>query len=172
MSELIVARVRRPHGVTGEVLVAVETDRPRHVFRKGRELHLGDQNGELVGRSVILDRIRPVTKGAILRLEGFTTREAAESLRAHVLLIPAADAAPADADEVRYQDLIGLTALDAGAEIGRVVDLLRIDPTELLVVRGKDRREILVPFVKEIVEGVDLKAGIVRLKLPQGLLEL
>lgn len=172
MSDLIVAKVRRPHGIAGEVAVAVETDRPRHVFRKGRELHLGDARGEPVGRTVILNRMRPTPTGAILRLEGFTTREDAEALRSLVFLIPAAEAAPADADEVRYRDLVGLTVLDAGVEIGKVVDLMQIEPTELLVVRGVNRKEVLVPFVKEFLEGVDLEAGVVRLKLPGGLLDL
>lgn len=173
MSDLIVARVRRPHGVAGEVVVSVETDRPRHVFRKGRVLHLGDQRGEPVGRTVVLDRMRPIPDGAILRLEGVTTREAAETFRAHVLLIPAEETAPPDPDEVRYRDLIGLVAEDeSGRQLGKVVDLLAISPGELLVVREGAGKEMLVPFVKEIVQGVDLEKGTVMLKLPEGLREL
>jgi 16S rRNA processing protein RimM len=173
MSDLIVARVRRPHGVAGEILVSVETDRPRHVFKKGRVLHLGDQNGESVGRTFALDRMRPVPDGAILRLEGVTNRDEADALRAHVLLIPATEAAPPEPDEVRYRDLIGLVATDAdGVELGRVVDLLAISPGELLVVRGSEGKEILVPFVKEIVQEVDLDRRVVLVKLPEGLREL
>jgi 16S rRNA processing protein RimM len=164
MSDLIVARVRRPHGVAGEIVVSVETDRPRHVFRKGRVLHLGDQRGEPVGRTVVLDRMRLIPDGAILRFEGVTSRDAAEGFRAHVLLIPSAEAAPADADEVRYRDLIGLLAKDA--------DLLAISPGELLVIRATGGKEILVPYVKEMVQTVDLENRIVLLKLPEGLRDL
>jgi 16S rRNA processing protein RimM len=173
MSDLIVARVRRPHGVAGEIVVSVETDRPRHVFRKGRVLHLGDQRGEPVGRTVVLDRMRLIPDGAILRFEGVTSRDAAEGFRAHVLLIPSAEAAPADADEVRYRDLIGLLAKDAdGQELGKVVDLLAISPGELLVIRATGGKEILVPYVKEMVQTVDLENRIVLLKLPEGLRDL
>jgi 16S rRNA processing protein RimM len=172
VSDLIVARIRRPHGVTGEVLVAVETDRPRHVFRKGRVLYLGGQQGQPIGSSIVLERMRPTAGGAILRLEGVSTREAAEGLRGHVLLIPSDEAAPADADEVRYQDLIGLTALEDGIEIGRVEDILEIEPSPLLVLKSSAGKEILVPFVKEIVQEIDLPTRVVRMKLPEGLLEL
>ncbi len=57
-------------------------------------------------------------------------------------------------------------------ELGRVVDLLAIKPGEQLVVRGAGGKEILVPFVKEIVQQVDLEKRVVLLKLPDGLRDL
>ncbi len=98
---------------------------------------------------------------------------AAEPCRAPVLLIPADAAAPPDSGEVRYRDLIGLVATDeGGVELGKVIDLLEISPGELLVVRGSEGKEMLVPFVKEIVQEVDLERRVVLLKLPEGLREL
>jgi 16S rRNA processing protein RimM len=172
MSDLIVARVRRPHGVLGEVLISVDTDRPRHVIRPGRILHLGDSRGEPTGRTVTLEKMRPTTGGAILRLEGIATRDAAASIHGATLLIEGSEAAPANADEVHYRDLIGLTAVADGRELGKVEDLLEIRMNQLLVIRGPDRKEILIPFISEMVEQVDVARGELRLKLPEGLLEL
>jgi hypothetical protein len=42
---LVVGTVRKPHGVRGELQLALETDRPDAVFRKGRVLELGDERG-------------------------------------------------------------------------------------------------------------------------------
>jgi 16S rRNA processing protein RimM len=169
---LIVARVRRPHGVRGEVLVAVDTDRPKHVFRAGRNLHLADARGRLTGRSLTLEAIRPTTGGAILRLSGIANREDSEALRGHALLIAAGDAQAAAPDEVRYRDLVGLSATVGEEHVGVVEDILQMPTGEMLVVRGSNGREILIPFVREIVVDVDLAARALRLNVPDGLLEL
>jgi 16S rRNA processing protein RimM len=169
---LIVARVRRPHGVRGELLVAIDTDRPRHVFRPGRVLHLADARGDPTGRSITLEGARPTTGGMILRIRGVSDREGADELRGRVLLIAGADAQPADLDEVHYRDLVGLTAIADGEVLGEVRDIVEMPTVELLVVRRQEGKEVLVPFVREIVRGVDLERRELDLALPEGFLEI
>lgn len=169
---LIVARVRRSHGVRGEVLVSIDTDRPKQIFRPGRRLLVGDLDANPSGRSVVVGGIRPATGGAILRFEEVRTRDEADTFRGHSLLIPAEEAPPAAADEVHYRELVGLTARCEGRSLGSVVDIMDVAGRELLVVRGEKGREILVPLVPEIVREVDLAAGELRLELPEGFLEI
>ncbi len=169
---LIVATVRRSHGVRGELLVAIETDRPERVFRKGRELRVGDSRGEPDGRGVTLDGVRFATGGAILRLRGVTDRAVSDAYHGATLLIPAEQAEPAREGEVHYRDLVGLTALDGGRPLGEVTGILRVGQSELLEVRRIDGGETLVPFVKEIVRDVDLGRREVRLELPEGFLDI
>jgi 16S rRNA processing protein RimM len=169
---LIVARSRRPHGLRGELLVTMDTDRPKQVFRRGRALQVGDGEGDPTGRVLVLEAMRPTPDGAILRFEGLTAREEADALRGTVLMIPADEAEPAGQDEVHYRDLIGLAAVAAGVRLGAIEDILEIGTTEMLVVRGEGNEEILIPFVKEIVRGVDLDRQELRLELPEGFLEI
>ncbi|MEX2582997.1 MAG: ribosome maturation factor RimM [Gemmatimonadota bacterium] len=169
---LIVARVRRPHGVRGDLAIAVDTDRPGAVFRMGRTLLLGDPRGDPMGRECRIARYRPTPSGAILTLDGVATREDAEVLRGHTLLIPAAEAAPAAADEIHYRDLVGMTARTAELPIGTVTDILPLAGGEMLVIRTGGGREILVPFVKEMVAGFDLETGELTIDPPDGLLEI
>jgi 16S rRNA processing protein RimM len=169
---LIVARVRRPHGLRGELLVALDTDTPRHVFRVGRMLQVGGARGEPTGRTLTVESMRPTTGGAILRLEGVDSMEAAGDLRGAVLMMDRVEALPAGRDEVHYPDLIGLRALHGEVELGTVRDILEMPSVEMLVVRGAGGKEILVPFVREIIERVDLESREVRLRLPEGFLEI
>lgn len=169
---LIVGRIRRPHGVRGELLIAVDTDRPKAAFKRGRTLYLADSRGEPTGRRFEIQNLRPTTGGAILNLTGVASREDAEALRGHSLLIPAGDAAPADADEVHYRDLIGLTVRTADTEVGRVDDILALPAGETLIVRTTGGKEILVPFVKELVVDVDRDRRVLTIDPPEGLLEL
>lgn len=169
---LIVARVRRSHGVHGEILISVDTDRPKQVFRPGRAFLLGDGRGEPAGRTVVLASIRSMSGGALLKFTGIEDRNASDALHGSTLLIPATEAEPAASDEVHYRDLVGMDAVVDGEPLGKVADILEIGPAEMLVIRRKGGKEMLVPFVKEIVRDVDLEARQVRLELPDGFLEI
>jgi 16S rRNA processing protein RimM len=170
---LVVATVRKPHGVRGELQLALETDRPGVVFRTGRVLELGDARGRPVGRRYTVGRARPFKDGLLLTLRELTSRNAeVEELRGMALLIPVDEAAPADEGEVLYRDLLGCDVVVAGERIGTVKDLLPTRGSELLVIRRRGAKELLVPFVAEMVKSIDVERRTVEIEPPEGLLDL
>lgn len=171
-AHLAVGTVRKPHGVKGELQVALDTDRPAQVFRPGRSLEVGDASGKPTGRRVTLARSRPFKEGLLVQLEECGDRDAADALRGATLLIPAGEATPAAADEVPYHVLVGSTVLVGDREIGTVREVLETAGAELLVVRRPGAADALVPFVKEMVVGIDAERREVRIEPPEGLLEL
>ena len=71
----------------------------------------------------------------------------------------AADERPGDPDEFYDHQLVGLAAYDLdGRELGEVTGLAHGGAQDLLQIRTPDRRDTLVPFVKELVPEVDLAA--------------
>lgn len=169
---LVVATVRRPHGVRGELYVALDTDRPQSVFRAGRVLWVGDSEGRALGGTLTVERARPMKDGMLLKLGELTSlTPEVEKLRGHSLMIPAADAAPDRQDEVHYRDLRGMEVRHAGAEIGVVTGVMETLGPELLVIRRAGGAELLLPFVKEWVT-VDRSARRIDISPPDGLLEL
>ncbi len=79
----------------------------------------------------------------------------------------------ADPDEFRDHELIGLSVRTAaGEQVGEVADVLH-HGQDLLVVRraGPGGGECLVPFVKAIVPEVDVRAGLLVIDPPRGLLD-
>lgn len=172
MDHLIVARVRRPHGVRGEVLVSLETDRPQEVFGAGAKLLLGDRSGNPAGRELVVHRMRPTTGGAILKFQGIDDRNDVDGLRGGSLLIDADAAAPAADDEVHYRDLVGLSARADGETVGTVADIMDLPTGAMLVIRSGTAKEILVPLVGPLIEEVDLQSREIRLRLPEGYLEI
>ena len=80
-----------------------------------------------------------------------------------------------DDPEGRYaHELIGLRAVRAlpGAEpqhLGEVVDLEPGVAQDRIVVRTPDGEEVAVPFVEQLVPGIDPEAGVVTLDPPGGL---
>jgi 16S rRNA processing protein RimM len=170
---LSVGTVRRPHGVRGELLVGLETDRPGAVFRVGRVLTVGDAVGRPLGRQLTVQRARPQQDSMILQVQELASRtQEVEDLRGHTLLIPVAEAAPGDEEEVPYHRLIGLAVVVEGSRIGTVAEVVETAGPELLSVRRTGRKPLLVPFVKEMVRRIDLEGGEIELDPPPGLLEL
>jgi 16S rRNA processing protein RimM len=170
---LVVATVRRPHGIKGELYVALETDRPKSVFRAGRALLLGDSEGRPVGGAVTVERARPQKDGMILKLAEHAGRTPAlEGLRGHSLLIPATEAAPASEEEIHYRDLRGMEVHHGEEKVGTVRGVMETPGGLLLVVQRPRSGELLIPFVKEVVVAIDRAARRISIEPPEGLLEL
>jgi 16S rRNA processing protein RimM len=170
---LMVGVVRKPHGIRGELFVELETDRPEAVFVPGRVVQLGDERGRPSGDRLTLEKVRPFKGGVLVRVAEHPTRDAAlELLRGRTLLLPVAEVPPLDEDEVFLHDLVGLRVVAEGEAVGVVVDVTAIASGDLLVVRREGKRDLYVPFVREIVRDVDLQRRVVELDAPPGLLEL
>lgn len=168
---LVVARVRKPHGIKGELSVSLETDRPEAVFREGRRLWIGS-DPEVPSQEVEVERGRPFKGGYLVKLVGFDQRdESVEGLRGSFLLMQREEAEEAGEDEIPHHELIGMQVIHGDREVGEVVDLYELGWAEMLVIR-RGERETLVPLVREMVARVDRDAGVLELDPPSGLLDL
>jgi 16S rRNA processing protein RimM len=169
--DLVVGRVVKAHGVTGEVVVEVRTDDPDDRFAPGAVLRGRPRNGP--ERDYVVDAAREHSGRLLLRLDGVVTRETAESLRGTVFLVDSEDLPPIeDPDEFYDHQLEGLQVVTTtGRSVGSVAEVLHTAAGELLSVRFEER-EVLVPFVSAIVTSVSLAERIIEIDPPEGLLDL
>lgn len=169
---LVVGRVGRAHGIRGEVSVALRTDDPDSRFAPGATLAADPpERGPLTVVSA-----RRHSGRYIVAFAGVTDRAGAEALSGTTLVVDSADLLPPDdPDEFHDAQLLGLRveATD-GVEIGELADVVHGPAADLLVIRlaGGDDREVLVPFVREMVPTVDVRAGLIVIDPPDGLLQL
>jgi len=169
--QLVVGRISRPHGVHGELAVEVRTDDPDLRLAAGTVLATEPASAG----PLTIARARWHSGRLLVQFAGFGDRTAAEDLRGVLLLVDSDDLDdPADPDEFRDHQLIGLTVRTAaGEDVGTVSDVLH-HGQDLLVVSGSGKRagaEIMIPFVAAIVPEVDLAAGQLRVDPPPGLLD-
>jgi 16S rRNA processing protein RimM len=151
---LEVGRIGRPHGLRGEVVVRLTTDRLERLA-PGSVLH--SDAGDLV-----VTASRPHQDRWIVSFEGRDGRDAAEGLRGQVLRAEALD----DPDELWVHDLVGATVVTAagGEPVGRCVAVVANPAADLLELDSG----ALVPVVF-VVDHVD---GRVTIDPPEGLLDL
>ena len=170
---LIVGGVAKPHGIKGELFVRVETDHPDAVFRPGRVRLLGDADGKPTGGTLTVERARPFKGGVLLKVAEHAGRgDAQDALRGASLLLEMSELKALEEDEVFLHQLIGLKVMADGAEVGRVREVYEAPSGVLLGVERAGRRELLVPFVRDMLKRMDVAEGVLELEAPPGLLEL
>ena len=103
---------------------------------------------------------------AFLKLAGVDTIDEAAKLRNKELLIAREDV-ELEEGVVFIADLIGLTVLADGVEIGKITEVLTPPGNDVYVIKGE--REYLIPAVKEFVEELNPEAGFVRVHLIEGM---
>lgn len=148
------------HGVKGWLKVYSCTE-PRENVLRYSPWQL-DHGGEV--RKLKLLEGRRQGKTVVVRLEGITTREQAEVLRGTKISIDRSQLLPLPEGEYYWADLIGLEVIDSGSHpLGRVTGMMETGANDVMIVRGGDRREILIPWLKErVILEVDPDAGLIR----------
>jgi 16S rRNA processing protein RimM len=170
--DLVVGRVVRAHGVTGEVVVEVRTDDPDTRFAPGTTLRARPSRGG-PERDYVVDSVREHSGRLLVRLDGVADRSAADSLRGTLFVVDSADLPPIEEpDEFYDHQLEGLQVVTTtGTPVGSVAEVLHTAAGELLSVRS-EAGEVLVPFVSAIVTSVSLADQTIEIDPPEGLLEL
>jgi 16S rRNA processing protein RimM len=107
----------------------------------------------------------------VLTLQGVTTRDKAEALRASEVFIHQDDAAPLEEDEYYLHDLAHLRVeTTEGVDVGRVREVLQTGAHEVLVVARPGQPDALIPLIREVVKQLDIPGGRVVIQEMEGLL--
>lgn len=173
--DLVVGRVVKAHGISGEVVVEVRTDDPGERFSPGSSLR-GRPGARNPGpeRTFVVESMREHGGRLLVRLEGVADRNAADALRGTLFLVDSASLPPIDEpDEFYDHQLEGLKVRTVdGDDVGVVTEVLHTPGGELLSIRTESGAEVLVPFVTQMVPTVSLADGLVKIDPPDGLLEM
>jgi 16S rRNA processing protein RimM len=171
VTELLVGRVAKAHGISGELAVDIHTDEPEERFAPGAVLTARLRDRSV--RPVTVSTVREHSGRLLIRFDEVPDRTAAETMRGAKLVIDAAELPPSDDPDAFYDhELEGLAAvLVDGTPVGTVAEIARGPGGELLVLKREDGTEALVPFVRAIVPEVDVKGGRIVIDPPEGLLD-
>jgi len=154
-----VGAVGAPRGVRGDMRLKSFTENPASIF-KFTDMRLGAD-----GTAISLTKKGKSKDGFIVHIDGVDTPEAVSALTGRELFVHRDALAPAEEDEYYLADLIGLEARDeSGGKIGTVDAVENFgseDLIELILdepVKGLGRYAF-IPFRKQLVTDVDIKAG-------------
>lgn len=165
---MVIGRITKPHGVTGELRVAVYTDVPER-FAWLETVYVSADMWDETPRPVAVTAVRPHGSLMLVKLDGITSRESAEALRGQWLQIPADEAVPLEAGEFYLYQLMGMAVVtEDGETLGVVGDLIDTGANLVFVVNG-DGGDLLLPDIDDVVLGIDGAARQITVRLLPGL---
>jgi 16S rRNA processing protein RimM len=134
-------------------------------------------------REVTVEDLWPHKSFLVLKFQGVETISDAEPLVGAELQLPLSERAELQPGWTYLSDLIGCSVFDGQREIGEIEDVqFGAGEAPLLVVRNKEQRSeqeniraklpYEIPFAEAYLEKLDLERKQVRMKLPEGLLEV
>ena len=176
-TEVVVGQIGRAHGLKGEVAVHVRTDEPERRFADGAVLATeaprgGSPHGTGRPATLTVSGSRWHSSRLLVSLAEVTDRTQAEAVRGLTLLATVEETdAPEDPEEYYDHQLLGLRVeTTAGDPVGELVEIVHGSAQDLLSIRAADGREVLVPFVSQLVPTVDVPGGRILVEDRPGLL--
>lgn len=170
----VVGRIRKPHGIQGEVMVDLATDDPDTVFVRGRRLQVGapDDDATPLDRTLTVRSARAFKDGLLVHFAEIVDRSDADAWRAHHLLAPLAELAPPEPGALYYHEFEGMAVIDAaGTPVGTVVAFYELPQGIMLEVARAAGEAVLIPYRHGIVTAVDRDGRRIVVDPPAGLLE-
>lgn len=162
---LVAGKLRRPHGLHGDMLMEVQTDFPERL-EAGVEVYVGDRHERL--------RIKRCRwHGNLMRIgfSGLDDRDAVGIYRNSYVYVQSNDSPVLPDGEYYHHQLIGLRVKDeSGEKLGVVENIIETGANDVLQVRENDDREILLPVIDPVILDINLDAGELTVHILPGLL--
>jgi 16S rRNA processing protein RimM len=161
---LAVGRIRRPHGIDGELLMDVLTDFPERLL-PGKTVYVGERHDP-----VQIEHIRAQAKTLLLKLENVADSDQAGKYRNKVVYVQTKELPGLPAGEYYFHQLLGLKVVDeSGNSLGSLVEILKTGANDVYVVRAEDGNEILLPAIDPVILEVNLGRSEIRVRPPEWL---
>ncbi|MGJ3240792.1 MAG: ribosome maturation factor RimM [Anaerolineae bacterium] len=168
---LVLGEILRPHGVRGEMRMRVITDYPERLINQVKTVYLGTSADEADADTYTLKSARFHKDYLLITLDDVSDRNQADPLRGQLVMIDLDHAVPLAEGEYYLYQLIGLAVqTDTGIQLGKIQQVIETGANDVYVVKGREYGEILLPAHDETLINVDFEAGLVTMKLPEGLL--
>ena len=147
---IAIGRIVAPHGVRGELRVAVLTEFPERFLDMKRVLVEGKGEMTVTGVRTHQDII-------LMTLAEVKDRDAASALRGRLLQVTRAELMPLPEGQFYVFDLVGVKVFDeAGQELGVLEEVLQPGANDVYLIRRTDGSELLLPALRSVVLTVDM----------------
>lgn len=177
---VIVGRIRKAHGIRGEVLVEPITDAPDAIFAAGRRVFAGvsDARPDPGAPALAIRDVRPFKEGLLVTFDAVADRSGAERWRDRWLFL-AEDELPAPGEgEIYLHDIPGMRVeLEDGSLVGTVATVyelpqgLVMDVTRAGGGDGRPAPGVMIPYDERTLVRVDAAARLIVIAPAPGLLD-
>lgn len=165
-----VGKIVNTHGIKGEVKIIRITDFDDR-FDAGNKLYfLGKNEKKPVVLTVVSHRMHK--KFDLVQFESYNTIEAAEKLKEGTLMIREEQRGSLDEGDFYYHEIIGCTVYtNENEELGEIKEILAPGANDVWVVTRPNQKDLLIPYIPDVVKEVDIEQKKVIIEVMEGLLD-
>ena len=165
-----VGKIVNTHGIKGEVRVISRTDFAEDRYQVGNTLYLFRENQEPLELTIASHRVHKNFN--LLTFEGYPNVNYVEAFRDGILKITESQLTDLDEGEFYFHEIIGCVVYtDEGEEIGPIREILAPGANDVWVVKGPLGKDVLIPYIEQIVKEVDIENQKVIITPMEGLLD-
>ena len=172
---LVVGLITSCHGINGQIKVKSLSDFEERFLKPGIRW-IQKENEQPKKIELTSGFKQPGKETFVIKLQGINTRDHAEQLKKYKILVKTNKLPKLKKEEFHLLELINLQVKtlenDQLKIIGKVINLENEKNNLLVIELSQNQKQVLVPFVKEIVTVIDIKNNFIIIKPPRGLLEL
>ncbi|EOI00618.1 ribosome maturation factor rimM [Enterococcus moraviensis ATCC BAA-383] len=167
---LNVGKIVNTQGLKGEVRVISQTDFPELRYKKGTILTLFQEKKEPV--ELTIKSHRKHKNFDIVTFEGHFSINDVEKYRDGILKVSKEKLTDLPENEFYYHQIIGLSVIDENdQELGKIKEILSPGANDVWVVQRPKKKDVLIPYIKSVVQSIDLENGVVHVEIPEGLID-
>ena len=123
-------------------------------------------------REATIERLWFHGGAAVFKFAGIDSISEAEAWEGADVLVAPEERVQLEEGEYSHADLTGCRILQGEQTLGVVTRIEEFGGPTLLAVEGADGREFLIPFARAMCREIDVAAKVIRVELPEGLLEI
>ncbi|MDZ5474364.1 ribosome maturation factor RimM [Bacillus sp. 31A1R] len=165
-----VGKLVNTHGIKGEVRVVSKTDFVNERYKPGNHLYLFMPDTDTPIELVVASH-RQHKSFDLLTFEGYPNMNDVEKFKGGILKVPESQLGELENNEFYFHEIIGCEVFTVkGEEIGKIREILTPGANDVWVIKGKGGKDILIPYIEQVVKKVDIKEKIILIEPMEGLL--
>ena len=167
---LKVGKIVNTHSLKGEVKVISSTDFEEERFKKGSKLLI--TRGNQLTREVVVQSYRNHKNFLLVKFEGIDSVEEAEKLKNLQIKINSDEVGELEENEFYFHQIIGCEVFDENdRNLGEIIDILTPGANDVWVIKGENGKEILIPYIEDVVKKIDITSKKVNIEVMEGLID-
>ena len=158
---LVVGKLRKAHGVRGEITMEVLTDFPERL-RPRRQVFVGEEH-----RPLRITSVRWKDQLMLIAFDQYDDCDKVNVFRNQLVYTQAEKLPDLQKGEYYFHQLLGLLVKDeSGNNLGRLDEILETGANDVYVVKNDEGGEFLLPVIDEVILQVKLEEGEIIVRPP------
>jgi 16S rRNA processing protein RimM len=165
-----VGKIVNTQGIKGELKLISSTDFKEERFQPGNKLLIVNGNtNEILEVTVKSHRVHK--NFDIVQFEEFNNINQVEKFKGCTVKVHESQLSELDEDDYYFHEIIGCKVISSqGEELGIIKEILTPGANDVWVVKSSKGKEILIPYIEDVVKEIDIKNKIIKIDVLEGLI--